>query len=100
MHAHVIEAFGEPDVLQVMNLPNPEPGPGGAVLAIAATSVNPFDYKIGRQGPSIVPGPPAALGCGVVGMLPALEADVNGAHPRRAACPRPGASFEQISTSH
>lgn len=76
MRAQVIEAFGEPDVFRVVNLPDPQPGPGEVVVAIAATSVNPVDYKLRRHGPPIAPALPAVLGCDVAGTVVAVGADV------------------------
>lgn len=50
-----IEAFGEPDMFRVATLPDPRPGPGEVVVALAATIVNWADDKVRRYGPSIAP---------------------------------------------
>jgi len=76
MRAQIIDAFGEPDVFRMATLPDPQPGPGEVVVALAATTVNPVDYKIRRHGPSIAPALPAVLGCDVAGTVVAVGADV------------------------
>ncbi|WP_408735074.1 alcohol dehydrogenase catalytic domain-containing protein [Belnapia sp. F-4-1] len=52
---------------------------------MAATSVNPVDCKIRRQGRSLAPSPPAILGCGIVGTVLPLGADTSGVHLCRSA---------------
>lgn len=78
MRAQIIGAFCETDVFQLTSLPDldPEPAPSELVMALAATSVNPVDYKIRRYGHSIAPALPAVLGCDVIGTVIAPCADV------------------------
>ena len=57
MHAIVITTPGGPDVLQWMEVPDPEPGPGDLLIDIAATAVNRADL-MQRQG--LYPPPPGA----------------------------------------
>ncbi len=78
MHAQIIDAFGEPDIFRLVTLPDPRPGLGEVVVALAATSVNPVDYKVRRHGPSIALALPAVLGCDVAGTVVAVGADVAG----------------------
>ncbi len=49
MRAITITRFGEPDVLQLEEVPLPEPGPGQVRVAVKAAGVNPIDWKI-RSG--------------------------------------------------
>jgi NADPH:quinone reductase-like Zn-dependent oxidoreductase len=49
MKAIRIHAFGGPETLQLDTVPDPTPGPGEALIAVAAASVNPVDWKI-REG--------------------------------------------------
>ncbi len=49
MKAVYYEAFGGPEVLKVGDLPAPEPGSGEVLVKVAATSVNPVDWKL-REG--------------------------------------------------
>lgn len=49
MRAIALEQFGGPDVLKLMDLPTPQPGPGEVRIRVAASGVNPVDWKI-REG--------------------------------------------------
>jgi len=57
MRAAITSGAGGPDVLSVTDLPDPEPGPGEVVIAVAATAVNRADL-LQRQGH--YPPPPGA----------------------------------------
>lgn len=64
--------------LTVREVPDPSPGPGGVVVAVAATSVNPLDVKL-RDGEfkAILPAKmPLILGNDVAGTVVAVGADV------------------------
>ncbi|HVV11729.1 NADP-dependent oxidoreductase [Amycolatopsis sp.] len=43
MLAVVVERFGGPDALRIVDLPSPEPGPGQVRIRVAAAAVNPVD---------------------------------------------------------
>jgi len=45
MKAVVIHEYGGPEVLKFEEYPDPVPGPGDVLVRVAATSVNPVDYK-------------------------------------------------------
>ncbi|MDI1445697.1 NADP-dependent oxidoreductase [Polyangium sp. 6x1] len=49
MRAIAIEQFGGPETLKPVDLPTPEPGPGEVRIRIAASGINPVDWKI-REG--------------------------------------------------
>ncbi|MDS0138247.1 MULTISPECIES: NADP-dependent oxidoreductase [unclassified Amycolatopsis] len=49
MRAITFSAYGGPEVLQLSDVPAPEPGPGQVRLAVRAAGVNPIDWKI-RNG--------------------------------------------------
>lgn len=49
MKAVAINEFGGADKLQLLDLPQPKPGPGEILIEIKAAGVNPVDWKI-RQG--------------------------------------------------
>jgi NADPH2:quinone reductase len=70
MRAWVIEEHGGPDVFKEVELPTPEPGPGEVRIRVAATSVNPVDYKI-RSGTAeaLCPPKPAVLHGDVAGVV-------------------------------
>jgi NADPH:quinone reductase-like Zn-dependent oxidoreductase len=45
MKAIVVHEYGGPEVLKFEDYPDPAPGPGEVLVRVAATSVNPIDYK-------------------------------------------------------
>jgi NADPH:quinone reductase-like Zn-dependent oxidoreductase len=45
MKAVVVHQYGGPEVLKFEEYPDPVPGPGEVLVRVAATSVNPLDYK-------------------------------------------------------
>ena len=63
MRAVIADGAGGPEVLSVAELPDPEPGPGEVVLAVAAAALNRADL-LQRQG--FYPPPPGASD--VIGM--------------------------------
>jgi NADPH:quinone reductase-like Zn-dependent oxidoreductase len=81
MKAVRFDEYGELDVLKVIEVPTPEPGPGQALIAVKAAGINPGEAKI-RAGllhdrfPATFPsgegsdlaGTVAAIGRGVVGI--------------------------------
>ena len=77
MTAYVIEEYGDPDVFTRTTREVPEPEANEIRVSVAASSVNPVDYKI-RQGalPDFAPIFPATLHCDVSGVVDAVGADV------------------------
>jgi NADPH2:quinone reductase len=67
MRAIQVRAPGDADVLQVAELPDPTPGPGEALLRVAAAGVNYIDtyHRTGRY-PVALPFTPGQEGAGVV----------------------------------
>ncbi|MGB2568848.1 NADPH:quinone reductase [Micromonospora citrea] len=51
MKAIVYERTGDPSVLQLVDRPVPEPGPGEVLVRLAVSGVNPTDWKARRQWP-------------------------------------------------
>jgi hypothetical protein len=49
MKAVRFQRFGGPEVLELVDLPDPHPGPGQVRIAVRAAGVNPSDWKK-RQG--------------------------------------------------
>ena len=49
MKAVVLTDYGDVDKLELRDVPDPRPGPGEVKIKVAATSVNPIDWKI-RSG--------------------------------------------------
>ena len=79
MKAFTIERFGEPNVFQTANLPQPKLLPDRVLIKVVATSVNPVDIKI-RQGAvvDIAPNFPAVLHGDVAGVIEAVGDGVDG----------------------
>lgn len=73
MKAMVIDQFGDPDVFRQVELADPKPIPGHLVIRVAATSVNPIDYKL-RKGlvPAFAPDFPAVLHGDAAGVVEAI----------------------------
>lgn len=78
MKALVIEQFGNPSVFKEIDLTTPDVLPQHVLIQVAATSINPVDYKI-RQGvvADIAPGFPAILHGDVAGTIAAVGSDVD-----------------------
>jgi NADPH:quinone reductase-like Zn-dependent oxidoreductase len=74
MKAVTFAEYGGPEVLQVTDVPEPEPGPGQIRIAVRAAGVNPLDWKV-RSGamsqfiPLELPAIDAREGAGVVDAL-------------------------------
>ena len=49
MRAVQFEQYGDPGVLHVGDAPDPHAGPGQVRIAVEASGVNPFDWKV-RSG--------------------------------------------------
>ena len=78
MQAQIIHAWGGAERFEAATLPDPTPGPGEVLVQVAATSVNPADYKLRQAGPPIAPALPAVLGCDVAGRVLAVGDGVAG----------------------
>jgi NADPH2:quinone reductase len=72
MKAIQVHAFGPPEVMQLAELPDPQPGPGEVVVRLAAVGVNPVDTYI-RSGiymPDLpLPYTPGIDGAGVISAI-------------------------------
>ena len=78
MKAVVFEEFGGSDVLQLKELPDPEPGPGEVALNILASALNHLDVDV-REGVSRFPVElPFVPGVEVIGRITALGEGVTG----------------------
>src|SRR4030095_11592 len=49
MRATVVTKLGPPEVLQLQQMPQPQPGPADLLIEVHAAALNPIDFKI-RQG--------------------------------------------------
>ena len=77
MRAIQVKQFGGPEVLQLVDLPNPEPGPNQVVVKLRAVGVNPVDTYIrsGAYGERPLPYTP---GSDAAGELLSLGQEVKG----------------------
>ena len=96
MTAYVIEEYGDPDVFTRTTREVPEPEANEIRVSVAASSVNPVDYKI-RQGalPDFAPAFPATLHCDVSGVVDAVGADVEAFEPGDRVYGMPGGAGRQ-----
>ena len=86
MRAVIASAAGGPEVLTVVELPDPEPGPGEVVLEVAAAGLNRADLM---QRMGFYPPPPGAsdvLGMECSGTVAAVGAGVTGWSVGDRAC--------------
>ncbi|MFF4361270.1 NADP-dependent oxidoreductase [Streptomyces sp. NPDC001604] len=72
-------AYGGPEVLSLVEVTVPEPGPGQVRVAVRAAGVNPFDYKVYSGAFGTDPGRlPLRLGTEAAGVVTAVGADAVG----------------------
>ena len=76
MKAARFSRFGGPEVLEIVDLPDPHPGPGQVRIAVRAAGVNPSDWKK-RQG-LMDPQLPQTLGYEAAGVVDELGEGVAG----------------------
>ncbi len=69
MQAMIITGFGGPEVFEERYIPKPEPQANEILVRVYATSVNPVDYKIRRNGAWAGVEPPAVIGYDVAGVV-------------------------------
>jgi NADPH2:quinone reductase len=78
MRAMVMQALGEPDRLELTELPDPVPGPGQVAIEVEAIGCNFADILICRGGYQIKPDLPFSPGAEVAGRIAALGPGVEG----------------------
>jgi alcohol dehydrogenase len=78
MRAVVAESYGGPNVLAMVDRPEPEVGPRDVRIAVKAASLNPLDFKIrdGKVKLVLDVKPPIAMGCDVAGVVDKVGAEV------------------------
>ncbi len=77
--AVVASAYGGPEVLSVIDVTVPEPGPGQVRVAVRAAGVNPFDHKMYSGAFGTDPAKlPMRLGAEAAGVVTAVGADATG----------------------
>ncbi|MBT3535105.1 MAG: alcohol dehydrogenase catalytic domain-containing protein, partial [Rhodospirillaceae bacterium] len=76
MKAMIIRAAGEPSVFEAAEIPVPEIKSNQVLVKVAATSVNPVDWKIRKLGLPLGPDFPAVIQGDVAGVVEAVGGDV------------------------
>ncbi|AYF74851.1 NADP-dependent oxidoreductase [Nocardia yunnanensis] len=77
--AVVATSYGGPEVLSLIDVEVPDPGPGEVTIAVRAAGVNPFDYKLYSGAFGTDPGKlPLRLGLEVAGVVTAVGPDATG----------------------
>ena len=92
--------YGGPEVLQIVDLPTPEPAAGQVRVAVRAAGVNPFDWKVrsGVYSGGKALSRPMGVGIDLAGTIDAVGADVTGWAPGQAVFGQtsPGASATHV----
>ena len=81
MKAIVVREFGEPSVMRVEDVPNPEAGPGQVLVRIRAVGVNPVDTYIRKGAYARKPSLPYTPGADAAGTVKAVGAGVTAFSP-------------------
>src|SRR5688572_18481414 len=79
MRAAMVTALGGPEVLELVELPDPAPGPGEVLVRVRAACVHPADIaaRVGQIPGGPVP-PPFLPGWDIAGEVAAVGDDVTG----------------------
>lgn len=83
MRAMIMEKTGGPEVLQLAEVPTPEPGPGQVLIRVACAGVNPADWK-DREGMLAIYAPyrfPYIVGFDAAGVVAKLGPGVENPRP-------------------
>jgi NADPH:quinone reductase-like Zn-dependent oxidoreductase len=96
-------ALGGPEVLELAELPAPEPGPTEVRVRVRAAGVNPVDWKTRRRGGPLGE-PPFTVGWDVAGEVEAVGRGVNRFEPGDRVFgmprfPREAAAYAEYATS-
>ncbi len=82
MRAVGFTEFGEPEVLGIVTVPRPSPGPGQVLVKVAAATVNPTDLGFRQGGRPLPPGvePPYIPGMDLAGVVAEAGPEVRAWH--------------------
>ncbi len=82
MHVVEVSTTGGPEVLRLVERPDPAPGSGEAVVKVQAANVNPTDLGArGGHGPRAMPDPPYVLGWDFAGEVVAVGDEATDVSP-------------------
>ena len=91
MRAMIMRALGEPAELELVELPDPIPGPGQVAIDVEASGCNFADVLLCRGKYQLKAEPPFTPGSEVAGKVRALGAGVTGLRVGQAVCAQLGA---------
>lgn len=105
MRAMVLTDFGDPEVFEEREVEKPEPGVGEVRVRVHATSVNPIDTKIRRNGDAMGVSLPEIIGYDVSGVVDSVGPGVERFSPGdevfyTRALLEPGGSYAEFQVSH
>ncbi len=92
MKAIILNEHGGPEVLQLAELPDPEPGPTEVVVEVHACAINRLDLWVRGGLPNLRVGYPHILGSDVAGVVSATGTAVDGSLRGREVVLNPGVS--------
>jgi NADPH:quinone reductase-like Zn-dependent oxidoreductase len=97
------QTLGRPEVLEVVEVARPEPGPTEVLVRVQAAGVNPVDWKT-RQAGGVLGQPPFTVGWDVAGVVEAIGRGVTRFEPGDRVFgmprfPREAAAYAEYVTS-
>lgn len=100
MRAVRISRFGDPQVvLDVAELPTPEPGPGQVLVRLRARPINPSDIFAIKGEYGQLPQLPATPGMEGAGVVEALGPDVQGLRVGQQVIPMAGGTWQEYTVA-
>ena len=81
MKAAVITHTGSPDVIEIVQLPDPQPGPRQVLVRVRAAAVNPIDTYVRGGSVAMAVPTPFILGCDLAGEVVAVGEEVDRFQP-------------------
>jgi NADPH:quinone reductase len=81
MRAMVLPKFGGPELFELHEVEQQQPGPGEVLVRVVASGTNPVDAKLRRNGAWANLKPPVILGYDVAGVVEEVGAGVAGFRP-------------------
>jgi NADPH:quinone reductase-like Zn-dependent oxidoreductase len=91
-----VTAHGDPSVLEVVDLPDPEPGPGDVLLRPLGVSINHLDLWVRRGMPGMPIPLPRIPGCDGVAEVVALGEGVTGPRVGEVVVMEPGYTAHEV----
>src|SRR5689334_22137861 len=95
MRAVVLRRHGDPSVLELADLPDPEPGPGQALVEVRACALNRLDLWVRGGLPGLKLPLPHVLGCDIAGVVTAVGPGVDAGKVGAEVVVSPGVSCGQ-----